>query len=93
MKIYTNKKVKEMEEMLSQIKASIIKLKGEYIELYAEYVRLQDENMRLKERINNMYWHNMKCPTHDPGDIIFPNTDERGLGEGDTPNDLSPLDL
>lgn len=26
-------------------------------------------------------------------DIIFPNTDERGLGDGDTPTDLSPLDL
>lgn len=29
----------------------------------------------------------------DARDIIFPNTDERGLGEGDTPTDLSPLDL
>lgn len=26
-------------------------------------------------------------------DIIFPNTDERGLGDGDTPSDLSPFDL
>ena len=93
MKIYTNKKISEMAGMLASIKASLFSIRNNYNELYAEYVRLQDENMRLRERINNMYWHNMKCPTHDPGDIIFPNTDERGLGEGDTPNDLSPLDL
>ena len=45
--------------------------------------RLQAENQKLQK-------------LHDAladKDIIFPNTDERGLGEGDTPNDLSPLDL
>lgn len=62
-------------------------------QLQDENSKLQKENEQLSKRINNMYWHNMNCPTHDPGDIIFPNTDERGLSEGDTPNDLSPLDL
>ena len=63
-----------------------------YYALYERCERLQAENKQLRERILKSYWHNMQCPTHEP-DVIFPNTDERGLGEGDTPTDLSPLDL
>ena len=88
MKIYTNNQVNEMAEMLSEIKASIIKFRNSYNTLYAEYVRLQDENKHLKELVE---FH--KYMRTSPDEIIFPNTDERGLGEGDTPNDLSPLDL
>lgn len=73
MKIYTNKKVKEMEEMLSQIKASIIKLKGDYIELYAENVKLRAENANLRAIIN--------AP-----DIDFPNSEKGGKAIQDRPD-------
>lgn len=77
MKIYTNKKVKEMEEMLSQIKASIIKLKGKYIELYAENVKLRAENANLRTIINSEF------PNYD---IDFPNSEKGGKANPDRPD-------
>lgn len=88
MKIYTNKKINEMAGMLSSIKSSLYSLRNSYNNLYADYLRLQAENRHLKELVE---FH--KYMRTSPDEIIFPNTDERGLGEGDTPNDLSPLDL
>lgn len=73
MKIYTNNQVNEMAEMLSQIKASIIKLKGEYIELYAENVKLRAENANLRAIIN--------AP-----DIEFPNSEKGGKATQDRPD-------
>lgn len=73
MKIYTNKKIKEMEDMLSEIKASIIRHKQNYIELYAEYVRLKAENANLRAIIN--------AP-----DIDFPNSEKGGKANPDRPD-------
>lgn len=73
MKIYTNNQVNEMAEMLSQIKASIIKLRNSYNELYSEYVRLEAENARLRAIIN--------AP-----DIDFPNSEKGGKANPDRPD-------
>lgn len=43
---------------------------------------LRNENKRLKNDIRCL----KNINSHD---IIFPNTDERGLGDSDTPNNLS----
>ena len=53
-----------------------------------ENIKLQAENKKLKDLVE---FH--KYMRSSPDDVIFPNTDERGLGDGDTPSDLSPLDL
>ena len=44
--------------------------------------QLRTENKRLKNDIRCL--KNINSP-----DIIFPNTDERGLGDSDTPTNLS----
>lgn len=80
--IEENRKLKELVTKQHETLLASLRLNAQY----------EKENARLRERINNSYWHNMQCPTHEP-DVIFPNTDERGLGEGDTPSDLSPLDM
>lgn len=88
----TAKEIERLRQLVANQKDTINKAMQVIEQLADDNIKLQDENKQLKERINNMYWHNMQCPTHEP-DVIFPNTDERGLGEGDTPSDLSPLDL
>ena len=71
-------------------------LKGmECIEVLADdCCKLQEENKKLKGELRKLK-HELQIMKiiHSTDDVIFPNTDERGLGDGDTPNDLSPLDL
>lgn len=88
----TAEEIRRLRELVANQKETIIKAMKVIEQLEDDNIKLQAENQKLKERINNSYWHNMQCPTHEP-DVIFPNTDERGLGDGDTPSDLSPLDL
>lgn len=87
-----DKEIKRLSALVKIQKKTVIKSMKIIEELADDNIRLQAEIQKLKERINNSYWHNMQCPTHEP-DVIFPNTDERGLGDGDTPSDLSPLDM
>lgn len=88
----TAEEINRLRELVNNQKDTIKKAMKVIEQLADDCCRLQAENEKLKERINKLYWHNMQCPTHDP-DVIFPNTDERGLGDGDTPGDLSPFDL
>lgn len=88
----TAEEINRLRKLVENQKDTIKKAMQAIDQLIEENMKLQDENKQLKERLLKTYWHNMQCPTHDP-DVIFPNTDERGLGEGDTPTDLSPLDL
>lgn len=72
----------------------IIELKKENEQL-REMVKQAHENFEKAYKILNFY--KARCKLLEAavtgGDIDFPNTDERGLGDGDTPSDLSPFDL
>ena len=70
------------------------KLKAENKQLKADNKQLKADNKHLQQKVrylelNDMYKGGF---TYACTDVKFPNTDERGLGEDDTPTDLSPLD-
>lgn len=73
MKIYTDKQVKEMTEMLADIKSYMTKLIAKYTALYADYIQLKAENARLRAILN--------IP-----DVDFPNSEKGGNGEPETPS-------
>ena len=84
----TAEEIKRLRELVANQKDMIKKAMKVIEQLADDNFKLQDENKHLKDLVE---FH--KYMRSSPDDIIFPNTDERGLGEGDTPSDLSPFDL
>ena len=76
----TAEEISRLRQLVANQKDTINKALKVIEQLADDNIRLQAENQKLQAAIAGE-------------DIIFPNTDERGLGEGDTPTDLSPLDL
>lgn len=76
----TAAEISRLRELVANQKDTIEKAMRVIEQLCDDNIRLQAENQKLQVALADE-------------DIIFPNTDERGLGEGDTPTDLSPLDL
>lgn len=75
-----DKEIKRLRKLVQIQKQTVIKSMKVIEQLADDNIRLQAEIQKLQAVISGE-------------DIIFPNTDERGLGEGDTPSDLSPLDM
>ena len=84
----TADEINRLRKLVENQKDTIEKAMKVIEQLADDNIKLQDENKHLKDLVE---FH--KYMRTSPDDIIFPNTDERGLGEGDTPSDLSPLDL
>ena len=76
----TADEINRLRELVANQKDTIKKAMKVIEQLCDDNIRLQAENQKLQAALADE-------------DIIFPNTDERGLGDGDTPTDLSPLDL
>ena len=76
----TAEEIRRLRELVANQKDTIEKAMKVIEQLADDNIRLQAENQKLQAALADE-------------DIIFPNTDERGLGDGDTPSDLSPLDL
>lgn len=76
----TAEEISRLRKLVENQKDTIKKALKVIEHLADDNIKLQAENQKLRAAIAGE-------------DIIFPNTDERGLGEGDTPTDLSPLDL
>lgn len=76
----TAEEIRRLRELVANQKDTIEKAMKVIEQLADDNIRLQAENQKLQAALADE-------------DIIFPNTDERGLGDGDTPRDLSPLDL
>lgn len=76
----TAEEISRLRELVANQKDTIEKAMKVIEQLADDNIRLQAENQKLQAALADE-------------DIIFPNTDERGLGDGDTPTDLSPLDL
>ena len=76
----TADEINRLRKLVANQKETIEKALNVIEQLADDNCRLQAENQKLQAVISGE-------------DIIFPNTDERGLGDGDTPTDLSPLDL
>lgn len=78
---HTAEEIKRLRELVANQKDTIKKAMQVIEQLADDNIKLQAENNKLRAALADE-------------DIIFPNTDERGLsGDGDTPTDLSPLDL
>ena len=84
----TADEINRLRKLVANQKETIEKALKVIEQLADDNIKLQDENKHLKDLVE---FH--KYMRTSPDDIIFPNTDERGLGDGDTPSDLSPLDL
>lgn len=84
----TAEEISRLRQLVANQKDTIKKSLKVIEQLADDNIRLQAENQKLKDLVE---FH--KYMRSSPDDVIFPNTDERGLGEGDTPTDLSPLDL
>lgn len=76
----TAEEISRLRKLVANQKDTIEKAMKVIEQLADDNIRLQAENQKLQAALADE-------------DIIFPNTDERGLGDGDTPTDLSPLDL
>ena len=76
----TADEIRRLRELVANQKDTIEKAMKVIEQLADDNIKLQAENQKLQAALADE-------------DIIFPNTDERGLGDGDTPTDLSPLDL
>lgn len=93
--IKTAAEINRLRQLVANQKDTIEKSMQVIDQLIDENMKLKDENKQLHTRIK------MLCDAYTfPSifdkkneDVIFPNTDERGLGDGDTPSDLSPFDL
>lgn len=75
-----DKEIKRLQALVKIQKDTVIKSMKIIEELADDNIKLQAEIQKLQAVISGE-------------DLIFPNTDERGLGDGDTPSDLSPLDM
>lgn len=75
-----DKEIKRLHALVAIQKKTIQTAMKTIEQLADDCIKLQAENQKLQAVISGE-------------DIIFPNTDERGLGDGDTPSDLSPLDM
>ena len=84
----TADEINRLRKLVANQKETIEKAMKVIEQLADDNIKLQDENKHLKDLVE---FH--KYMRTSPDDIIFPNTDERGLGDGDTPSDLSPLDM
>jgi regulator of replication initiation timing len=84
----TADEINRLRKLVANQKDTIEKALKVIEQLADDNIKLQDENKHLKDLVE---FH--KYMRTSPDEIIFPNTDERGLGDGDTPTDLSPLDL
>ena len=84
----TADEISRLRKLVANQKDTIEKAMKVIEQLADDNIKLQDENKHLKDLVE---FH--KYMRSSPDDIIFPNTDERGLGDGDTPSDLSPFDL
>jgi hypothetical protein len=98
----TAEEIRRLRELVANQKDTIEKAMKVIEQLADDNIKLQDENKQLKAEAKKYEkaWKDLVsfgfnfCNDHpEARDIIFPNTDERGLGDGDTPTDLSPLDL
>ena len=76
----TADEINRLRKLVANQKETIEKALKVIEQLADDNCRLQAENQKRQAALADE-------------DIIFPNTDERGLGDGDTPSDLSPLDL
>lgn len=76
----TADEISRLRKLVANQKETIEKAMKVIEQLADDNIRLQAENQKLHAALADE-------------DIIFPNTDERGLGDGDTPTDLSPFDL
>lgn len=97
----TAEEIRRLRELVANQKDTIEKAMQCIDELQAENDKLNDTCAEYRHSLE-MYFRLLDKYKADNAklraaladeDIIFPNTDERGLGEGDTPSDLSPLDL
>lgn len=84
----TAEEIRRLRELVDNQKDTIKKAIKVIEQLADVNIKLQDENKKLKDLVE---FH--KYMRSSPDDVIFPNTDERGLGDGDTPSDLSSFDL
>ena len=84
----TAEEISRLRKLVANQKDTIEKAMKVIEQLADDNIKLQDENKHLKDLVE---FH--KYMRSSPDDVIFPNTDERGLGDGDTPSDLSPFDL
>ena len=84
----TADEISRLRQLVANQKDTIEKAMKVIEQLADDNIKLQDENKQLKDLVE---FH--KYMRSSPDDVIFPNTDERGLGDGDTPSDLSPFDL
>ena len=78
-KIITTTEYKKLQDELGHLRKEredLIKV----IDLYRKCNNKLENDIRLLKNINS-----------DFTDVIFPNTDERGLGDTDTPIDLSDI--
>ena len=93
--IKTAEEINRLRKLVDNQKDTIIKAMKCIETLADDCCKLQAENKQLKSEVRRLkdlvaFHHYMRSSRDD---VIFPNTDERGLGDGDTPSDLSPLDL
>ena len=78
-KIITTTEYKKLQDELGHLRKEredLIKV----IDLYRKCNQKLENDIRLLKNINSEFT-----------DVIFPNTDERGLGDTDTPIDLSDI--
>ena len=78
-KIITATEYKQLQDELGRLRKEredLIKV----IDLYRKHNNKLENDIRILKNINS-----------DFTDVIFPNTDERGLGDTDTPIDLSDI--
>lgn len=91
----TAAEINRLRELVDNQKETIEKAMKVIEHQIDENVKLQGENQKLKSEVRRLkdlvVFH--QYMRSSPDDVIFPNTDERGLGDGDTPSDLSPFDL
>ena len=93
--IKTAAEISRLRQLVDNQKDTILKAMKCIERLADDCIKMQDENKQLKSEVRRLkdlvaFHQYMRS---SPDDVIFPNTDERGLGDGDTPSDLSPLDL
>lgn len=77
MKIYTNKQYYALVSVFTKQRKKINDL-TQLLLIYRQRIKKLEHDIRLLKNINSP-------------DIIFPNTDERGLGDSETPTNISEI--